>query len=188
MLRRSINCAIYTAIAAFAASAAAAEVTQYEDKSAWEADVGDYTTIDFTGFDWGTIITDQYADLGVLFTDGDDKIVHGDPIDNWALDGKDSVTIRFDHPQLWFGVDYPGAMQISFYRNNEWVYTSSQFGGTGGPYFAGVVLSETFNEVILEDWFIAPVFLDNVYFGVPAPGAWCLMAIAGLAGRRRRRH
>ena len=128
-----------------------AEVTEYEDKSAREASVGDYTTIDFTGFEWGTIITDQYADLGVFFTDGDDKIVHGDPIDDRALDGKDSVNMRFDQPQMWFAVDYPGAMQMSFYRGNEWVYTSSQFGGTGGPYFAAVVITEAFDQVVLAD-------------------------------------
>jgi len=188
MFKPSIYCSIATAIAALVPSAAVAEVTEYEDKAAWEASVGDYTTLDFTGFEWGTIITDQYADLGVLFTDGDDKIVHGDPIDDWALDGKESVTIRFDQPQLWFAVDYPGAMQMSFYRDNEWVYTSSEFGGSGGPYFAGITMTGEFDEVALHDWLAGSVYLHNVYFGVPAPGAWCLMALAGLSSRRRRRH
>ena len=51
-----------------------AGVTEFTDRAEWEAAVGVFSTIDFTQFPQGTIITDQYQDLGVLFTDGNDSI------------------------------------------------------------------------------------------------------------------
>ena len=65
-------------------------VEEFTDKDDWIVAVGDFTTIGFTGFPGGTFITDQYADLGILFTDGNDSISPFDPItypeDGWGLE------------------------------------------------------------------------------------------------------
>ena len=75
-----------------------AQVVEYENQAEWEAAAGAFTTIDFTGFPNLTFITDQYMDLGLLFTDGDDTIAGFDPNtfiqDGWGVDGDDAVILE----------------------------------------------------------------------------------------------
>ena len=56
------------------ASPVHAGVIEFTDKNDWIAAVQQFTTIGFTGFPDHTFITDQYEELGVLFTDGNDNI------------------------------------------------------------------------------------------------------------------
>ncbi len=69
------------ALILFATSASAEVVEFNEDPVGWaEAVGGDFTTIDFLGFPHLTPVTDQYLDVGVLFTDENDIITGPDAI------------------------------------------------------------------------------------------------------------
>ena len=112
-------------------------VMEFTDKDAWIAAVGGFTTVDFVGFPSGTFITEQYAGLGIHFTDGNDSIPPFGPIsfpnDGWGLDGNGDINVSFDSPQLWIAVDYPGGIQFELLWQGQLVYTSSQLvpGGIG---------------------------------------------------------
>ena len=56
---------------------ASGDVLEFTDKDEWIEAVGEFTTIDFTGYPKDTFIADQYAYLGILFTDGNDNIDYG---------------------------------------------------------------------------------------------------------------
>jgi hypothetical protein len=167
---------------------ARAGVQEFTDKDEWIDAVGEFTTIDFTGFPEGTFITDQYADLGVLFTDGNDTIQEsGVFMDGHGLRGSGIITLAFDLPQAYIGVDYPGAMKIELFNEGRLIYTSSDFGGGGMGHFAGLLSTSLFDGAVLSDWVDGTVFIDDLHFGVPAPGSLALLALGALCTRRRRR-
>jgi hypothetical protein len=88
-----------------------AEVIEFTDKDEWIAAVGEYTTIDFTGHSEGEQVTDQYADLGVLFTDcyvTYDLSYNLYPDDFWGVDGNWGIHLEFDGaaPLRWTPVRY----------------------------------------------------------------------------------
>ena len=158
-----------------------ADVQEFTDKDEWIDAVGAFTTIDFTGFPAGTWITDQYADFGILFTDGDDWIHNTCSYVNdcWGLVGGGSnnqITLAFDTPQLWIGVDYPGAMKFELFSEGRLIYTSSDFGVNGTGHFAGLLSTSLFDGAVLSDWVDGFVSIDDLHFGAPAPGkcAWDL--------------
>ncbi|MCH8165525.1 MAG: hypothetical protein IH889_07945 [Planctomycetes bacterium] len=168
-------------------------VEEFTDKDSWIAAVGDFTTVDFTGFAPGTFITDQYADLGILFTDGNDSISPFDPItypeDGWGLDGNGNISVAFDTPQAWIGVDFPGFLSIELYSQGRLFFTSNLNGGAGVGNFLGLISSQLFDAAVVVEG--APGFeaeIDDLHFGVPAPGSVCLLVLAGLWPRRRRRY
>ncbi len=72
------------------------------DRDGWIDAAGSFTTIHFNELPRHTFVTDQYADLGVLFTDGDDQIDRGGAPpwmnDGWGLDGNGDINIVFDTP------------------------------------------------------------------------------------------
>ena len=147
-------------------------VLEFEDKDEWLAAIGGFVTVDFTGFEPGTVITDQYADLGVLFVDGFYTIFPFDPIsfpnDGWGLDGNGNITVVFDTPMAYIGVDYGGHMHLELYRGGVLIYESSDFlpGGVGN--FAGLLSSESFDMAVLMD--VPPpdqAAIDDLHFGPP---------------------
>ena len=168
-----------------------AGVIEFTDRPSWEAAVGAFTTIDFTDFPHGTIITTQYSGLGATFTDGNDTIfVYPDafPIDGVGLDAQGSITISFSTPMSYIGVDFPGSLHIDLFSGGSPIYSSSNFGGIGAGFFAGLVTQSTFDEVLLTDWFDGLAAIDNLSFGIiPAPGTLALLGLAGLMSTRRRR-
>jgi len=165
-----------------------AGVQEFTDKDEWIDAVGDFTTIDFTGFAEGTFITDQYADLGVLFTDGNDTIQEwGGFIDGHGLRGSDTITIAFDSPQAYIAVDYPGGMKFDLFSNGRLIYTSSNFGLGGAGNFAGLLSTDLFDGALLYDWILGGVFIDDLHFGVPTPGTFALLALGAFCTHRRRR-
>ncbi len=170
--------------------AVAGFVDEFTDKAEWIAAVGDFTTIGFTGFPAGTFITDQYADLGILFTDGNDSINFSPtafPNDAWGLDGNGDISVSFDAPQAWIGVDFPGFLSIELYSQGRLFFTSNLSGGAGVGNFLGLISSELFDAAVVVEG--APGFeaeIDDLHFGVPAPGALWLLAVAALLPRRRR--
>ena len=189
--RRSYAIAAVTCTFAVQAQAG---VTEFSDRAEWEAAVGQFTTIDFTGFPEFTIITDQYQDSGVLFTDGNDSIVFNEGSflnDGVGLRGGlfDDIELSFSTPQGWIGVDFPGGVRVLLFSGGELIHFSSIFSagpdGVGG--FGGLVSTELFDAVVILDPFDDLVFIDDLHFGVPAPGGLMLLALAGIWPRRRRR-
>ncbi len=96
-------CAV--ALGLSAAGTASPGVLEFEDKAEWLDAIGPFVTVDFTGFEPGTVITDQYADLGVLFTDGFYTVVccskNTYPEDGAGLDGNGDITVLFDTPMAY---------------------------------------------------------------------------------------
>lgn len=165
-----------------------AGVIEYTDRLVWEAAVGAFDTIDFTGFADGTTITNQYSGLGATFTDGNDTILTNAAfvLDGVGLDAHGSITILFSTPIMYIGVDFPGALHIDLFSGGKLIYSSSDFAGSGSGFFAGIS-DEAFDQVVLIDWVDGLAFIDNVSFGIPAPSAMALLALAGVMGTRRRR-
>lgn len=181
---------VATALATSAAvTPARGGVFEFTDKDAWIAAVGGFTTVDFVGFPSGTFITEQYAGLGIHFTDGNDSIPPFGPIsfpnDGWDLDGNGDINVSFDSPQLWIAVDYPGFMQFELFWQDQLVYTSSLFlpGGIGN--FAGLLSNDLFDAARIIDPG-GQAEIDDLHFGVPSPGVIAFLALGGLRERRRR--
>ncbi len=164
---------------------------EFTDKDEWIAAVGRFTTIDFTGFPDGTLITDQYVDLGVLFVGGNENIFlsdNGFPNDGAGLfGGALPIAVAFDTPQAWIGVDFPGLIQFELFSAGELIYTSSEFGVGGVGNFAGLVSTELYDLAVMSDPSGVDVFIDDLHFGVPAPPALALLALASLFSPRSRR-
>ena len=179
----------FTLLGALLISASAhAGVQEFTDKDEWIDAVGEFTTIGFTGFEIGTFITDQYADLGILFTDGSDSVQFsptGFPNDEWGLDGNGDIAVAFDTPQLWIGADFPGILRIELYRDGRLFYVSKDY-GVGIGQFVGLLSTKPFDAALLIDA-AGEAEIDDLHFGVPAPGTLPLLALGALWTRRRRR-
>jgi hypothetical protein len=179
-------------IALIVISTSSASVIEFTDRAEWEGAVGTYTTVDFVLPPSPTPITDQYADLGVVFSGA--AYSHASmgvfPNDGWGLFGIGGAWAHFDTPQHWIAVDYPGSIQFQLFRKGELVYTSTYFFFPGVGNFAGLVSEVPFDEVFLRR-LDSPynIAIDDLHFGglVPGPGGMALLALAGFAGRSRRR-
>lgn len=135
--------------------------------------MGEFTTIDFTGFEDGTFITDQYAHQGVLFTDGNDNIHHTCSYVNdcRGLDGNEAIDLVFDTPKTYIAVDHPGFVQFELFSEGILIYTSSNMGHSGAGFFASLVSSQQFDAVVLSrDFKDSQVFIDDLHFGYIPPG------------------
>jgi len=178
-------------------STAYAEFVEIDDIEEWQQVIDDETIITFASLLVGTIVTDQFADDGVVFTDGEDLVVPGAnfPNDGRGLSGNTLenglITMEFIEPIQAIAVDYPGAVQIEFWSDDELIYTSSEAGGQGAGHFFGVISDQPFDRVVLSDWFGGGVAIDDLHFStIPGPGGAALLGIGALAltgGRRRRR-
>jgi hypothetical protein len=180
------------ALAAAPVCTSLAGVQGFTERAAWEAAVGgEFTTIGFTEYPDGTIITDQYAHLGVSFTDGNDYIAESSSManDGVGLAGGSIITLAFPEPQAWLAVDFPGALHFELYRDGQHVYSSGNFGLSGKGLFAGLLSDVPFDEVVLNDWAetISFVVIDDFHFGVPAPSALVTLFAAPALTRGRRR-
>lgn len=171
-----------------------ADVTGYLEEDDWVAAVGAFTTINFTGQDQWDVITDQYNDLGVTFTDGNDFIYHTGAFvnDGIGLHGSWNdlqITIEFDEPLLWFGINHPGPAEIELYLGDQMVGSYFNAWGTSDA-FTGVVSKALFDRVrVTRPLTQSAPLIDDLHFGIPAPGAIAVLALAGMLcpGRRRSR-
>ena len=168
-------------------------VVETEDREDWIAWVGEFDVVDFVGFADGTLLFDQYADLGVLFTDGNDTVnVNQLYLDGFGAFGGSfgdvGLTMVFDEPQFWIGLDYPGTIQFQLFREGELIHESREFDAPRGDIgFAGLISTEPFDTAVVFDPGVGS-FIDNVYFGgVPTPVTGTLFALAALLPLRRRR-
>jgi hypothetical protein len=189
MLRAMIGWALGACpVVTIGVRAADAGMIEFEDRSAWEAAIGDYTTVDFTGFDAGTVITTQCSDLGITFTDGFYLIQASGlayPNDGWGLDGNGNVTVRFEEPQSWFAAEFPGLLRFWLYREDELVYTTTTLPTGAIDNFLGVVFPETFDRIYLDGF--GPAHMDDLLFGAPVPGPAALPVLVFAIVRERRR-
>ena len=165
------------------------------DKPSWEASVPSYTALTFKDIDPSEYVTDQYADLGVTFLNGDDYVEYsaiGYPQDGWGLHGNATIHLVFDFDIYAVGVWHPGYMGLKLYDDGQLVFSYPFFPGGGNNWFGGVVGDVPFDEVVIYDFFDSYVYADDIYFApVPAPAAWLVVAAAmagpcGGRGRRRR--
>ncbi|HRP63494.1 MAG TPA: hypothetical protein PK400_09400 [Phycisphaerales bacterium] len=183
---------IMTILVLMSQTASAATVQHFNNKDAWRAVVGEYDTIDFTGYPTGTQIVDQYSHQGVLFEGA--PIVHstGSYVnDNWGVHALGGMWLHFDQPIQWFAAEHPGSIRYQFFRDGTLLATSGNMGVGGSGNFSGVLLDEPFDTIYLfrsfpsENW----VFVDDIHFGppIPAPGALGVFALAAFSARSRRR-
>jgi len=166
-------------------------VVEYTSRAQWQAAAASYSTITFTEIPVNTLITNQYAHLGALFTDGSD-FTHA--TNSFLNDGiglnaaLDETTIVFTKPMTSIGCDYPGGMRFTLFSEGEIIYVSTSWFGEPIGSFAGLVTDQPFDQVLLQDP-SSGTFLDDLYFGppIPGPGAFALMAMPLVASRRRNR-
>lgn len=124
------------------------------------------------------------------FPDGDDYIGFGQSFNDGAglVTNVGNITVDFDTPQAWIGVDHPGFFQFKLYSSGALIYTSNIFQGIGSGYFAGLISTQLFDRAVLIDPAGGPA-VDDLRFGppIPAPGALALLGIGALLMRRRTR-
>ncbi|HRP64140.1 MAG TPA: hypothetical protein PK400_12650 [Phycisphaerales bacterium] len=162
-----------------------ASVTTYTNKDAWQSAIPDYSVIDFEGFPHGTPLTSQYAEShGVTFAAGN-WVNNPDGI-HVGLRGQPGSRLYFESPQQWVAVDFPGQILFKLYFDGEVIYESLPFWSHNSP-FAGIISETPFDEVYFYRTTSSLVFYDNLYFGVPSPGALSVFALAAFGCRRRRR-
>lgn len=174
-------------------STSSAAVTEYTDEVEWQSAAGAHTTITFAELPLFTLITDQYAYLGVLFTDGSDY-THGFsfntfPNDGYGLNGAlDETSLEFSQPTYAIGADFPGGLAFKLYYQDQLIYSSNWFGGSGAGWFGGLVSDEPFDMVYIYDPF-GGLFIDDLHFGppIPAPGVLVTLILAQHVLRSRRR-
>ena len=187
---------------------AAAEVTWTLDKAAWTASYGgqqNVTDVDFGTLTPGTIVTEQFADLGVHFTDGDDKVVIANPwgppptfpallsYASGSPPGEYDITILLDGPMNGFGVRPTGpSLDVQLWLAGSLV---GQGPATGMPYwqpdaFVGFQSSVPFDKVVIlhhpSENPAQGVAVGNLAFAIPAPGALGGAVVAAAFSRRRR--
>ena len=108
--------------------------------------------------------------------------------DGAGVDGFGDIEIAFTTPQAWIAVDYPGAVQFKLYSLGELIYTSSGFSDKGEiGEFAGLLSTNMFDAVIISNPISGKAFIDDLHFGVPAPGTLALLGLAAVLPKRRRR-
>ncbi len=169
------------------------------DEAEWFAATPGHSTITFAELPHYTLVSDQYAELGVLFTDPFPNLILG-PFpdsflqDGWGLSGSIAVHLEFAETMVAFAAHFPGFAVFKFFRDGEMVFQSPLMGGGGLDWFAGFSVTGGFDR--LEITGKPPLFpdlidvvnFDNFYFkAIPAPGAVVALLIAGLAGGGRRR-
>jgi len=173
-------------------SSAQAGVVEYdEDFQGWSDAVSGFTTITFTEVPFGILQGDEYASLGVHFVDGNDAVYPDDHFRDGAGvtgagTGADNIELIFDFRQYWIGADFDGGLCIRLFLQGALIYDSTTFTAFDDAEFAGLISSGPFDEAHIRNPF-GGVFVDNLYFGAPAPGAIGLLAAWSALGARPRR-
>jgi len=169
----------------------AANVQEFLDFDEWQNAAGDFTFIGFTEYPQGTILTDQYADLGITFPEANATVVESEFLfeDGHALgvdgpSGFDNIWVEFEEPVTAIGATFPGFLQIELFYDGKAINIPDPWGGG----FLGLVSTEPFDSAILVDP-LGSTFIDNLYFAppIPSPGVLGGFAIAALCFHRRRR-
>jgi hypothetical protein len=187
-------------VACITCSSHAGFVVYEGDGSAWFEAVPIHSTITFSEFPHNTKIDDEYASLGVMFTDTDGNWILGTGgpnsfiQDGMGLNGNALVELSFDGPMSAFAASFPGVAKFAFYSGQELLFTSSYFGLEPVGNFAGFATDTWFDRIQITgfppDPFGNPdkVFFDSFHFAsVPSPAGVVVLALAAACGGRRRR-
>jgi len=172
---------------------AAAAVTEFINKSAWQTAAGEHASITFQGFPEHTLITSQFTSLGVLFADGTDRVLFNDSLlnDGIGLHSSDIVigTIRleFTQPMTAVGSDFLGRIDILLFSQGTLIFDSTDF-STVQSRFGGLISTVAFDAAVIRDPGDGVVVIDDLFFGpaVPGPGAFGVLGVIALYSRRRR--
>ncbi|MHC5016889.1 MAG: hypothetical protein ACYTGM_20745 [Planctomycetota bacterium] len=180
-----------TLLGVYTAALAEGGVVEFTDKDEWIAAVGAFTTLTFTEFPDSTLITDQYEELGVLFTDANDTITCCDelkyPNDGSGLDGNGTIHLAFLAPQAYIGIEFPGTAGFHLFSQGELIYSTADYFSGGPGTFVGLLSTDFFDEALLTfDPVLASIRIDDLHFGVPSPATIALFALCALPPRRRR--
>ena len=174
---------------------ASAGIVWFEnDFAGWQASATNHSTCDFTGFQFLTVLTDQYSGLGVLFTSPGPTLIDYGPgpggfaQDSWGINPQGYLEVKFLSPMNAVGGHYPGDNRIQLFLGDVFLGQTPYLGGPG-EYFLGVTSNLSFDRVR----FISAVhggnaFMDNLYFSaVPGPAPLAVVLAGGVFVRRRRR-
>ena len=187
-----------SAMAVLSSAPASAALTHYrgvETQSAWESVTGSWDTLDFTGFQPGQHLTDEYeAEFGVVFTDTTHQVFledhEGFPNDGWGLKtGTFAQYIQFDlaDPIDAIAFFHPGRLTITLWLGDELVGQGGDFLAGPGNFY-GITSTTPFDRVRIDDE--ADIgFVDDIRLGMAVPGpatALVLLPGLGLLGGRRR--
>jgi hypothetical protein len=131
------------------------------------------TRIGFDEVPESTIVTNQYQNDGVIFTDGDDQTLNDANFveDGVGLRASGRIHIQFSQPARAVGAFFPGAMTIEVFdtQGGNSLHQSADFGGGGTGHFGGVIGDTGFGFVELRDWADDSVFIDDLVFGFGPP-------------------
>ena len=168
-------------------------VVYFQDPDVWKSVVGTYTTIDFV-LGSAQILTDQYADKGILFPGGNDIALAGSPTsfeDGWGMKPNGLtpplIEVAFTQPQTAFMIKYPGITGFTLLSGGVPIWSGSG-GAAFGPKHIGVISTIPFDAVHITSTIGKPV-VDDLFFAsaVPGPASAPLLAAMFVGGRRRRR-
>jgi len=159
-------------------------ITEYTDEATWAAALGVPTAINPYGdLASGVIVTNQYSSLGALYTDGDDLTVDSvEAIDGRYLQGGGGINVEFSDPINAVGINYPGALRVTGYLDGAEVFVSSDFGGSGSGFFAGIISTDQFDRILIVDWVDSAVFIDDINYdrGTVSAESQSLSAVKAL--------
>jgi hypothetical protein len=157
-----------TPVLTLLAAPSSAQLTEYTAAGAFNAAVGSHPMLGFTDQPAGTVLTTEYsASHGVTFSDGDDMVRANTilfPSDGKGVDCSGSMTLSFASARYAFGVDYPDAVKFDLFLGATPIGSSSNFGGAGQGFFAGITSVQSFDKVVVSDWSDGFAYVDNVHF------------------------
>lgn len=190
---RSVSVILFLLSPVTCCSSSQAVVTIFTQRSDWQSTVGPHTSITFHGFPKHTLITTQYAQLGVVFPDGNDVIDYNDSFlnDGVGLVSNDfvfgTIHMTFAQPITSIAADFLGTMDIQLFERGQLIYNSPVFFDSSSR-FRGLASTTPFDAAVIRDPSNGAVNIDDLYFGppIPAPGAVGVMALVALARTRRR--
>ena len=196
LVMRTASCAIVF----FAAGASAASFTS---RAAYDTATGDQSVITFQGLSNDLILSDEFSDLGLTFTSGNDRVrinsiltsTDGAVVQNTSIPS----VLEFGHDLTAFGIIFAGSTTFQAF-DDETALTGVLVGdqaGTGNFFGFTAEQGETFNRVQLgrNTGTQFGAVLDDVTFdaapatAVPVPAALPMFGLAlaafGLLFRRK---
>ena len=132
--------------------------------------------VSFAEVPLGSVLSNQYAHLGLHFLGGHDvtKEVDTEDDDDFVLTGGDAVTLQFIPPIGSLGLDFAGGLQAQLFLGATFLGVSEPFEGI----FGGIIREDgRFDRVVLSNPSGTNVQIHNLYF-YPTPQ----LNIRNLAG------